>query len=234
MSCDYCNGVGVVGGVMPWRGGSAHANPCPYCTSSPAMKFKPGVTPWTGTLMDVWPVDNETKGMSTYAEPLIKGERMVISIDNRWRINCWAEAGAYQMSPMLISELTVLATQLVFDGFRDRYACGVAFEGIMRDDTLHIYMAVPLLSLLEGEDDLDLGTRRFDLQTACGAVGEALSYTLLPRVMVPVSPIIRTEKLDWACGQLGSDRIVLKQVRGKWGKELSWAWYERPAADEDF
>lgn len=234
MNCDYCEDRGVVGGTMPWRNGGSHANPCAYCTSSPAMKFKPGVTPWTGVIMPVPDVDKDTPGFSTYAEPDLPGDRVIIVVDPRWRMWCWSETGRYEMSPMLAAELTVLGTQLIFDGFNDRYACGVAFEGIMQDDTLAVYMAVPLLALLDGEDDVDLGARRYDLDEAVKAVGEALSYTLVPRVMVHVSPKLNPATLEHACDKLGVDSIMVKQTRGRWGVTPCWSRYRRAPAEEDF
>lgn len=234
--CDYCNNTGVVGGVMPWKNGGAHANACPYCASSPVLKFKAGVTPWTGCIMPVPDVHKNTPGFSTYAEPDVPGERVIIVIDPRWRMWCWGENGRFIMSPMLHSELTVLATHMMFEG-ADEYACGMALEGTfdIEADVVHLYMALPLLSLLDGKDTKPLGTRRFDLDQAVVAVGEALAYTLVPRVMVHVSEKVKPANLDKACDALFSEHIMVKQTLGYWGVEPCWSKYVRgPAEEEDF
>ena len=161
MKCDYCEDKGVVGGVMPWKNGSAHACPCPYCEGNPVIKFKPGITPWTGVIMPVPDVHKNTPGFSTWAEPDRAGERVIIVIDPRCRMWCWSEKGQYGMPPMLQSELTVLATEVMFEGHGDEYQCGVAVEGVLDEaGDLELYMLVPLIALLDGEDTQTMGCRR--------------------------------------------------------------------------
>jgi len=213
---------------MPWKNGGATACPCAYCTSTPTLKFKPGVTPWTGVMMPVPDVHKDTPGFSTYAEPDLPGERVIIVIDPRWRMWCWSEKGQFMMSPMLQGELTILATHMMFEG-GDEYACGMAVEGTfdIEQDTVHVYMAVPLISLLDGKDTRTLGARRLDLDQAVTAVGEALAYSLVPRVMVHVSEKVKPVNLDKACGALGTDQIMVKQTLGYWGVTPCWSRYQR-------
>lgn len=231
MTCEYCNDTGMVGGVMPWKNGTAHANPCPDCTSSPALKFKPGVTPWTGCIMPVPDVNKDTPGFSTYAEPDLPGERVIVVIAPDFRIWCWGEFGRYAVSQLLIDELTVLASQAMFDAPLDEYQCGVAIEGIMSGGDLMIYMLVPLIALLDGEDTQQMGLRRMDLERAVAAVGEALAYKVVPRVMVHASPKVKPANLDAACDALETNRIMVKQTLGYWGVTPCWSRYER---EEDF
>lgn len=231
MTCHYCNNTGVVGGTMPWPNGTSHANPCAYCKSSPVLKFKPGVTPFTGSIMPVPDVHKDTPGYSTYAEPDLPGERVIVVIDPRCRMWCWGETGRFEMHEGLIAELAVLATQAMFDGFGNEYACGVAVEGIVYNDMLAIYMLVPLIALLDGKDTKTLGSRRYDLDETIGSVGEGIFYTVVPRVMVHASPKVKPASLDAACDALGVDRIMVKQTLGFWGVEPCWSRYVR---EEDF
>lgn len=232
MSCDYCKSIGVVGGSMPWPNGTSHAAPCDYCTSSPALKFKPGVTPWTGVIMPVpeWNSTVDMPAFSLYAEPDVSGERVIVVVDPKCRMWCWGEGGKYIMSKMLIDELTVLATEVMFDG-HDEYACGIAFEGVMVGGDLALYMMVPLLSLLDGVDTHHLGTRRLDLEVAVKDAGEALSYSLIPRIMLKARPKVVQADIDLACDRLGVDSIVVKQVQGFWGVTPCWV---RAKREEDF
>lgn len=241
MTCHYCSSIGVVGGTMPWPNGTSHANPCAYCKSSPALKFKAGATPWTGVVM---PVPNFTDGkvsaMSLYAEPDVAGDRVIVVVDPRCRMWCWGETGKYAMSNMLIGELTVLATEIMFDGYPE-YSCGVAFEGIVvgsqgqdgliTGGDLALYVAVPLLSLLDGVDTHNLGTRRLDLELACKRAGEALSYELIPRIMLKARTQLTQAHIDDACKQLNVDSIMVKQVQGRWGVTPCWV---RASKTEDF
>lgn len=232
MSCDYCKSIGVVGGSMPWPNGTSHAAPCDYCTSSPALKFKPGVTPWTGSIMPVpeWDGSTEMPAHSLYAEPDLGGERVIVVIDPTCRMWCWGEGGKYAMSKMLQAELTVLATDVMFEGHAE-YACGIAIEGLIVDGDLWIYMMVPLLSLLDGVDTHHLGTRRLDLEIAVKRVGDALSYTLIPRTMMFARKVLDQKAIDRACDNLGTDSIMVKQVQGHWGVTPCWV---RAKREEDF
>lgn len=241
MSCDYCNSIGVVGGAMPWTHGTRHAAPCAYCSSSPALKFKPGVSPWTGVVMPVPDfADGEVSAMSIYAEPDLAGERVIIVVDPGCRMWCCGEAGKYVMSQMLIDELTVLATEIMFEGHAE-YACGIAFEGLvvgadtsgdpMLGGDLALYMAVPLLSLLDGVDTHHLGTRRLDLEVAVKRAGEALSYSLIPRIMLKARKTLTQAEIDRACTTLGAESIMVKQVQGHWGVTPCWVRCKR---EEDF
>lgn len=232
MSCDYCNSVGVVGGAMPWSDGTSHAAPCAYCSSSPALKFKPGVTPWTGVIMPVpeWDASADMPAFSLYAEPDVGGERVIVVIDPRCRMWCWGESGKYAMSKLLIAELTVLATVMIFEAHKE-YACGIAIEGVMVGGDLAIYMLVPLLSLLDGVDTHHLGTRRLDLEVAVNAIGEALSYSLIPRVMLKARQQLEQAHVDEACDTLGVDTVMIKQVQGYWGVTPCWT---RAKREEDF
>jgi len=231
MSCDYCNSVGVVGGTAPWRNGTSHAVPCSYCNSSPALKFKPGVSPWTGVVMPVPQFEEgEFSAMSLYAEPDRPGERVIVVVDPACRMWCWGEGGKYVMSNMLKNELTVLATNIMFEGHSE-YSCGLAFEGVMVGGDLELYMAVPLLSLLDGEDTHNLGTRRLDLEVAVERTGEALSYSLIPRIMLKARKTLTQAHIDEACELLGTNRIMVKQVQGRWGVKPCWVSAKR---EEDF
>lgn len=232
MSCDYCNSIGVVGGTMPWPNGTSHAAPCSYCSSSPALKFKPGVTPWTGSIMPVpeWDASAYLPAFSLYAEPDLGGERVIVVVDPACRMWCWGEFGKYAMSKMLIDELTVLATEIMFEGHKE-YACGIAFEGVMVGSDLALYMAVPLLSLLDGVDTHHLGTRRLDLEVAVKRAGEALSYSLIPRIMLTAKKKVEQSDIDRACERLGVDAIMVKQVQGYWGVTPCWT---RAKREEDF
>jgi len=230
IACHYCSDACVVGGAMPWANGTTHITVCPYCDpgASPLLKFKPTVTPFTGSIMPVPGFTADTDGMSVWVEPDMPGERVIIVADTKCRMWCWSDKGRYVMDEEMLDELTLLATHISMDGWPE-YGQGMAFEGLMCGEELWLYLVLPLTSLLDGADDHILGGRRFDLKKAVEALGPTLSYRLMPTRHIKCAKTINTAELDAACDEFGVDAVMVKQIQGYWGKTPCWTRYEREA-----